>query len=46
MAPPMYFQKVRFRPESQVPWIISNDALVAMKYELKEGTKRLNVIIK
>ncbi|VBB29694.1 unnamed protein product [Acanthocheilonema viteae] len=38
--------KVRFRPESYIPWLISNDALVAMKYELKEGTRRLNVIIK
>uniref|UniRef100_A0A915PYM3 Piezo-type mechanosensitive ion channel component n=1 Tax=Setaria digitata TaxID=48799 RepID=A0A915PYM3_9BILA len=38
--------KVRFRPESHQPWLISNDALVAMKYELKEGTKRLNAIIR
>uniref|UniRef100_A0A1I7VVR8 Piezo-type mechanosensitive ion channel component n=1 Tax=Loa loa TaxID=7209 RepID=A0A1I7VVR8_LOALO len=38
--------KVRFRPESHVPWLISSDALVAMKYELKEGTKRLNAVIK
>ncbi|VIO86635.1 Uncharacterized protein BM_BM2127 [Brugia malayi] len=38
--------KVRFRPESHMPWLISSDALVAMKYELKEGTKRLNAIVK
>ncbi|CAG9533094.1 unnamed protein product [Cercopithifilaria johnstoni] len=38
--------KVLFRPESYVPWLISSNALVAMKYELKEGTKRLNAVIK
>ncbi|KAM3726353.1 Piezo-type mechanosensitive ion channel component [Dirofilaria immitis] len=38
--------KVRFRPESHVPWLISSDAMVAMKYELKEGTKNLNAIVK
>ncbi|OZC09943.1 hypothetical protein X798_03049 [Onchocerca flexuosa] len=43
---PESIMKVRFRPESHIPWLISSDALVAMKYELKEGTKVLNAIIR
>uniref|UniRef100_A0A158RCN6 Piezo-type mechanosensitive ion channel component n=1 Tax=Thelazia callipaeda TaxID=103827 RepID=A0A158RCN6_THECL len=38
--------KIRFRPESDHPWLISNDALLAMKYELEKGTKKLNAYAK
>uniref|UniRef100_A0A915AVG5 Piezo-type mechanosensitive ion channel component n=1 Tax=Parascaris univalens TaxID=6257 RepID=A0A915AVG5_PARUN len=38
--------KVRFRPESELFWSISSDSLTAMKYELQEGTKTINAIVK
>ncbi|KHN79281.1 Piezo-type mechanosensitive ion channel component 2 [Toxocara canis] len=38
--------KVRFRPESELFWSISSDSLTAMKYELQEGTKTINAIVR
>lgn len=43
---PSDIMKVRFRPQSEEFWSISNDALDAMKFELEHDSKDINAIVK